>query len=432
MPTPAPTFVITANPMVEDLRIINGIMTQQQVYTVQCSNGTASTGQFLSAIRTQYPSNSQHPVLSQMIVAGHQFISADSPNSCYSIAVIYAQVEAGSVPDDVTSDVALIAMPARVESIQWDFYPELSEVDKFGAPIINSAGDPFDPPGNIERARCVVTVSKWKFGFSASTYKDYIGKLNKTATAIPGIGFCNPRTARVLSIRPSGTFAGYVLCSGTPTSLNFGDNLVNGTGDGAQYGGTTSVGTSSYCMLMNPFAGSSVGGIASGTAFTSTNNSAGSLTTSSTIVLPPVKIYSTIEYRSTGFDTKDIDAGQRGWFVDSSSTSKLCQIHVVSDMTAVNGVVPLDRGIPALGRNGTGSSEAIFNTGIIGAWDTNTSNTDKLASRVADGSVGREKPLLNPNDTSSGAGMITLLTFKRADEFDFNTSITSTGGLPIR
>jgi len=79
---------------------------------------------------------------------------------------------------DLTFDslVDVDGMPGR----RWTFeqFQKPIEVDKYGAPILNTARDPYDPPIEIDDARTILTITKRLFSFDPNWAMDHNNHLN--------------------------------------------------------------------------------------------------------------------------------------------------------------------------------------------------------------------------------------------------------------
>ena len=401
------TFTLTRNPLVPSHDCAFGVLTDAMVWSVQAGTKsaprTASSDEFLKAIRQQFPANATHPAFDNLTVIGVQEISVGSPNSLYSYKVNYAQTDSGGVPPDVSNTADLLETPPRVESVAWDFYQEPCERDTHGDPIINSAGDTENPAGSTERSRGVVTISFWAQGYDADNWKPFSGKLNSKPTVVPGLGLCDTRTARVLSIRPASGFNPYLTVPATITgSATHGDALSWNGGGVGYYGALATVGTQSAFTIVNPNLS-----VASGDTFTDDNTaSTFAATATAAAVQVPVKVFAVIEWRETGFDTWDIDQGQRGaWKPSNTSASTLSQIFNKGALCGAD--IPLRGGVPSAALTDSATSQTYTSLPAPGTWDAATTN-DHLAARVLAGTVNR---------TSNG--MIDFVQFQRLDEIDF-------------
>ena len=64
----------------------------------------------------------------------------------------------------------------------------VAERDRDGKVIVNSAGDPFDPPIEIERPHAILVVSRNEASFSGTTIIQYKQKVNSAPFSIGGVG----------------------------------------------------------------------------------------------------------------------------------------------------------------------------------------------------------------------------------------------------
>lgn len=374
------TFQITPNPLSPSHIDAYGVMSNGENYTIKANGGTASSDAFYNAIRTAYPTNATHPVYSNLTVIGHRETRVDSPNTLYSYVVEYAQTDSGGVPGDVVNQLQLITLPPRVESIQWDFYQQPSWVDAFDNPKINSAGDSFDPPRSVEKSRGIVTISCWQSGYAADTWKPFGGKLNDAPVVIPGLGLCDTRTARVLSIRPASGFSPYLTITATITGTATHGDPLSWTGGFTGYYGALA-GTGNQFTVIN-----ATGSVAVGDAFTDENTSSSFAATATVAATSlPLKLFFVIEWRETGFDYLDIDQGSRGWWKNGTQSAAISQIFIQGSLAGAT--VNLRGGVPSsFASNPSDNTYTSLNSG--GNWDVSTTN-DYLLARVLSGEVFR-------------------------------------------
>ncbi|MDT8389441.1 MAG: hypothetical protein RRC34_02920 [Lentisphaeria bacterium] len=87
-------------------------------------------------------------------------------------------------PTDFTAD-PLDTPP----DISWGSYTlsEIAEEDKDGAAILNTAGDPYDPPIEIDRHYPLVTISRYQASYSPSSAFSVRDSLNSAAVTIAGL-----------------------------------------------------------------------------------------------------------------------------------------------------------------------------------------------------------------------------------------------------
>lgn len=384
---PAPTFDIVQDPLYTQASEVGGTRGDATRYTIRCTGGgPATANQALTALIAQFPMNSPNPEFAVLIAAGHKIVQIQSPNSLYVGEVSWAQVPWGTNPSPVDDVNALLNLPPRVESISSDFYQEPCEGDKFGDPIINSAGDPFDPPPLIDRNRLFLVLSKYKKSFVADTYKDFPGRLNDAAYVLPGVGSCAIRTVRVHYIRPAAGFNPVVDIPVDTVSGAFanGENVTWDSGGSATVVGLT--GSTLRLMNLNQ-------DVALHDVFASAGG--GSARATSAIVMPPVKVLWAFEIRKTGFDYEVPDKGMRGWY----NGPKLGHIFVKASHTDVSSPVLLRQGAP--------SDTSSFDTNHpeFTNWVT---TEDKLAARVGAGNV-----------TRRSSGGVDFLKFMRINDISF-------------
>lgn len=397
----AVTFTITRNPRSDLVQGAYGSMAFPESFTIRADGGTASKEAFYNALIAAYPNNASHATFTNCVVVGARLASVDSPNSAYGAVVDYAQLDSGTVPDNATTSQGLVDLGPRVESVTHDWYQVPAEVDKFGKAITNSAGDCFYPAGYVERMRKVAVVSWWDWGFSSYKWQTVEGRLNNATAVIPGIGIASKRHARCLYVKPAGGYGSVVTVQASVSGDGSDGDIINwGVGNSGLFGGTVTGGF----KLIDP-----IGPIAVGTTFTDTNTaSTFAATATEAANVRPVKHFAAFEWRETGFDTKDVDQGQRGWWTDS--TSGLTAISQIFHNGSICGAdVPLRNGVPSFA-NFTNASANAYTGGTTGGnWSSNTSSTDQLASRVAAGEVARD----------SSNTYIDLLTFQRLPDDSF-------------
>jgi hypothetical protein len=57
-------------------------------------------------------------------------------------------------------------------------YEQIVDLDVYGNPVVNTAGDYFDPPVTRDQTRCVLEVTRNEVGFSPATIYTYANKVN--------------------------------------------------------------------------------------------------------------------------------------------------------------------------------------------------------------------------------------------------------------
>jgi hypothetical protein len=374
----------------------NGVLIDTLQFTIRVTaDGPATNYQALAALVTQYPVNSPHPSNPVMVASWPRITQVLSPGSAFVGQVPYTQVQGGSNPALPTDVAGLLNLPAQVESISTGYYEQEQEFDKFGDPIINSAGTPFYPPPTIELTRTILTLSKYKQTYAANTYVPFFGKLNNAAFQCPGIGGVLKRQLRCMDVRPATGFQPTIVVQATGgiSGTFAAGEVVTWPGGSASFVGSTI--TPTTITLMNPTVSINVGTVLTGAT------SGATATASAAAILQPVKLFWILEYRPNGFDGKVEDRGGQAWGTDGTDDI-LCHI-VLKGAAAPGGeqIVDLHGGVPA-----SPSDYMPFNTKATG-WSTNTA-VDKLAARVTANKVTR---------TTSGA--VDFLQFQRIDDVDF-------------
>lgn len=95
----------------------------------------------------------------------------------------------GTQPDQREEDPTERPAEIRVSS---ESYQKALIYDRDGAAIVNSAGDPFDPPPEVDERRAVITVTKNRPSYSLTTQEEYDGATNEDTY----LGF-DPGTLRI-------------------------------------------------------------------------------------------------------------------------------------------------------------------------------------------------------------------------------------------
>ena len=76
--------------------------------------------------------------------------------------------------------------PVRVSWGSWSYTEALTK-DRNGAAVDNSAGEPFDPPAEIERRAPLVTIVRNEATYDPATADDYRDSVNSDVTTIAGL-----------------------------------------------------------------------------------------------------------------------------------------------------------------------------------------------------------------------------------------------------
>jgi hypothetical protein len=388
---PAPTFSITRDPNTAGANSQGGVIGDQTAYTILCTaNGPATDLQALFALMAQFPIGTNHPDGGDILLAAnHRLGRVLSPNSSWEGIVQWAPAGAFSSAGSYSDTTSLLNLPVKVESIDQDFFQELSEFDRFGQPICNSAGDMYDPPGFIDRTREIVVLSKYKSSYVADTYSPFIGTLNQSDITIAGLGSCTKRTARLLTVKPAGAYSPYidVTSSGSTGTFAAGDALTWGAGGT----GTAVAFASGILRILNP---------SKAVATSDTiNGPSGSVTAAAGRSLPPMKLLWVIERRKAGFDAPIPDKGTRGFWTDGATTAK-GHIFTKKDHVEVSSPVLLKNGAPIV------TGDFVANNPKFSAWASN----NQLNVRIAAGQV---------IENSTGSTGIVLHTFQRIGQSDF-------------
>lgn len=95
----------------------------------------------------------------------------------------------GTQPDQREEDPTERPAEIRVSS---ESYQKALIYDRDGYAIVNSAGDPFDPPPEIDERRAVITITKNRPSYSLTTQEEYDGSVNSDTY----LGF-DPGTLRI-------------------------------------------------------------------------------------------------------------------------------------------------------------------------------------------------------------------------------------------
>lgn len=94
---------------------------------------------------------------------------------------------------------------------RFGFVEEPTEVDgavgvNLPNPIVNSAGDPFDPPITTSRVVMYITEKKWMTGWTPATALPYIDAVNDASLTLLGMGTIGARTLRCVNFAPDVDF----------------------------------------------------------------------------------------------------------------------------------------------------------------------------------------------------------------------------------
>jgi hypothetical protein len=80
-------------------------------------------------------------------------------------------------PIEHTEDGDPAAQPVEIK-MNGVNYEQIVDIDIYGNPIVNTAGDYFDPPVTRDQTRCVLEVTRNETGFSPSTIFAYANRVN--------------------------------------------------------------------------------------------------------------------------------------------------------------------------------------------------------------------------------------------------------------
>jgi hypothetical protein len=127
----------------------------------------------------------------------------------YVCEVIYERPPMG-----IWGDTQPLSRPIVV-NYSFSFMRVPTERDSQDYLVVNSAGDPFDPPQTIDVAILRVRIMKWLSSFSLSNAQSLVGKVNSASVTLTNtLGTCDARTLKCLNYAPANDIipgAGYVL-----------------------------------------------------------------------------------------------------------------------------------------------------------------------------------------------------------------------------
>jgi hypothetical protein len=92
--------------------------------------------------------------------------------------------------NDPTDDDPQISVDCEAVEVPFDRAYNTDPADTFGNPtlaVLNSAGDPFDPPAMTQRYRMVLQVQKNAKTFNLTTIFQYVNTTNSAATTVAGV-----------------------------------------------------------------------------------------------------------------------------------------------------------------------------------------------------------------------------------------------------
>jgi hypothetical protein len=401
---PAPTFTHTIDPKFVGIGTQRGVFYDATRYNIRCTaNGPADQYQAEAYLRSQFLENTPHPSIPSMVCLGCAIIEIQASGSLFTGEVKWGIPDGGSTQPPGLDAAGLLDLPARVESLNFDFYQEPCDTDRFGKPICNSAGDPFDPAGTIEKSRAILVLSKYKKSYVASTYLPFFGKLNDRAYNVPALGSSASRTLRCVCVKPAAGFnpVGTVATGGI-TGVFVNGETVTWAGGGTAV--LVSV-SGSTLTIMNPNIS-----IAATTVITG-GTSGAHAAASADVILPPVKVYWVFEYRPDGFDYDVLDKGTRGWWTDSvGDVDFLGHIFVKKDHVEVSA--------PVLLHNGRPSQDTDYDSGNPD-FDSWVDNKDAFDQPAGGGRATLGTPEVTRTTVTIGGVVIDKLKFQRIDQTNF-------------
>lgn len=107
--------------------------------------------------------------------------------------------------DGITNEPNLLLRPPLV-TYKYGMVQEPCDVDNAGNTIINTSGDPFNPPQTIEVPVIFMQSLKYFSSFNPTEALGYIGKVNSASCTIAGLGTVAARSVRCLNYAPANSF----------------------------------------------------------------------------------------------------------------------------------------------------------------------------------------------------------------------------------
>jgi len=166
----------------------------ERVFRVQMSDPTDSP--YLAETATGIPSiGDPHPLISSRKVRSIR-VEQESNRIFHRVTVTYAtpvysdHLEPGGVQDNPLLD------PIQVDWGYWS-REKVIDVDNTGSPVVNTVGDPFDPPYTDEVHDLTVQIIRNESSFNPIRANEYVDAVNSDYCTIAGLAV-SPRQALCL------------------------------------------------------------------------------------------------------------------------------------------------------------------------------------------------------------------------------------------
>ena len=183
--------------------------------------GADSRKAAVDAVNVSNGYNTRHPAEIDCVGVGVKPYEdgQESGAKVYLIDVTYRK----QPPNAVSMSTSLVNRPPLLR-FHFGFVEEPTEVD--GAvgvdlpnPIVNSAGDPFDPPITTSRVVMYISEKKWMTDWTAAAALSYIDAVNNDSLTLASLGTIAARTLRCVNFAPDVEF--YAATSPLPVVVEW-------------------------------------------------------------------------------------------------------------------------------------------------------------------------------------------------------------------
>jgi hypothetical protein len=125
----------------------------------------------------------------------------------WEVTVSYTSMEWGGIG---ATSASYLALPPDME---WEDSQsdEPIEIDADGRPIVNSVGDPMDPPAQRPFTTMFLTMTRWQSGYDVAQAIQFINTVNAAQVNVPRAGIVSPGMMLCKSIRPTQTLPAWGL-----------------------------------------------------------------------------------------------------------------------------------------------------------------------------------------------------------------------------
>lgn len=145
-----------------------------------------------------YQKGSSHPLNATLIAESPEADSQRGPNAFHVVVTFTTDAEPNVVEDPFT----------QTPEIDWDIGNELQQFDADvdGNPIVNSAGDPLDPPPAWDVGTIGCVIWKWKQSFNPVAALQFQNTIVAQTFSFFGMFTIDRGQGRCIAIRPAGAY----------------------------------------------------------------------------------------------------------------------------------------------------------------------------------------------------------------------------------